>query len=169
MNHSKENSEHANPAPFPVSDERRATLWALNIWLAARGGAELPSLAHLFDGERGFLGDEFLIKVDPETLHSVFIVCGDDLPLPLGARSAGKPVRRAVPSQLRRLFCDASAEAVHRGAAVHGTGVLHLESRADIRYRSVFLPVRSDDEHDHMYVFGAFASTANDVMLQAVA
>lgn len=152
-----------------MSDERRATLRALNTWLAARGGDELPGLAHLFDGERGFLGDEFLIKIDPETRHSVFIVCGDDLPLPLGARSAGKPVRRAVPSQLRHLFCDASAEATHRGVAVHGTGALHLESGSDIRYRSVFLPVHSDDEQDHMYVFGAFGSTANDVVLRAVA
>lgn len=169
MNHSKANSERADPAPFPVSGERRATLRAFNTWLAARGSGEVPSLAHLFDGERGFFGDEFLIKVDPVTLDSVFIVCGDDLPLPLGARSTGKLVRRAVPSQLRHLFCDASAEAAHRGVAVHRTGALHLESGSDIRYRSVFLPVHSDDERDHLYVFGAFGSTANDVVLRAVA
>ena len=156
-------------APFPVSDERRATLQALNTWLAARGDGEVPSLASLFDGQRGFLGNEFLIEVDPVTLDSIFTVCGADLPLPLGARSVGKPVRGAVPSYLRHLFCDASAEAVHRRVAVSRTGALYLESRADIRYRSVFLPVRSDDEHDHMNVFGAFGSTANDVVMQAVA
>ena len=169
MNHSKANSERDNLVLFPVSDERRATLQALNAWLAARGDDEVPSLTSLFNGRRAFLGNEFLIKVDPETLDSIFIVCGDDLPLPLGARSTGKPVRRAVPSQLRHLFCDASAEAAHRGVAVSRTGALYLESRAEIRYRSIFLPVRSDDEHDHMYVFGAFTSTANDAVMQAVA
>ncbi len=169
MNHSKANSERDNLAPFPVSDERRATLQALNAWLAARGDDDVPSLASLFDGRRAFLGNEFLIKVDPETQDSIFIVCGGGLPLPLGARSVGKPVRGAVPSHLRHLFCDASAEAVQRRVAVSRTGALYLESRADIRYRSIFLPVHSDDEHDHMYVFGAFGSTANDGVRQAVA
>jgi hypothetical protein len=70
---------------------------------------------------------------------------------------------------LRHLFCDASAEAVHCRVPVSRNGSLYLESRADIRYRSVFLPVDSDDEWDHMYVFGAFGSTANDAVLQAVA
>lgn len=169
MNHSNANSEPGNLASFPVSDERRATLQALNTWMAARGDQEIPSLARLFDGQRAFLGNEFLIKVDPVTLDSFFIVCGADLPLPFGARSVGKPVRCAVPSHLRHLFCDASAEAAHRGVAVSRTGALHLESRDDIRYRSIFLPVRSDDEHDNMYVFGAFTSTANDFVMRAVA
>lgn len=169
MDHSKANSERDDLAPFPMSDERRATLQAMNAWLTARGDDDIPSLASLFDGRRTVLGSEFLIKVDPVTLDSIFIVCGDGLPLALGAQSAGKPVRAAVPSHLRHLFCDASAEAAHRRIAVRRTGALYLESRDDIRYRSVFLPVSSDDDHDHMYVFGAFGSTANDVVMRAVA
>ncbi len=169
MNYSKANSEHDGMTLFPMSDERRATLQAANAWLAARGDDDVPSLGRLFDGRRTILDNEFLIKVDPVTLDSIFIVCGDDLPLPLGARSAGIPVRSPAPPHLRHLFCDASAEAAHRRIAVRRTGALYLESQAEILYRSVFLPVGSDDGHDHTYVFGAFGSTANEVVERAVA
>ena len=169
MNYSKANSERGGLALFPMSNERRATQQAANAWLAARGDDDVPSLGRLFDGRRSVLSNEFLIKVDPETLDSIFLVCGSDLPLPLGTRSAGISVRSAAPSQLKHLFCDASAEAAHRRIAVRRTGALYLESQAEILYRSVFLPVGSDNGRDHTYVFGAFGSTANEVVERAVA
>ena len=155
---SRPESTGGGPALFPVEDERRATLRALNKWRAARGDGRIPDLAGLFGGRRGFANGEFLMKVDPNPAASVLIVCGDDVPLPFGPRSIGNTVRQAVPKALRRVFSEGCAQAAHAGDAVCSDGALRTESGAETLYRSVFMPVTSGDDHV-MYAYGALSTT----------
>ena len=156
-------------APSPPGDERRATVRALNTWRAARGDGGIPDLAGLFGGRRGFADDEFLIKIDPEPAASVFIVCGDNVPLPSGPRSIGNPVLQAVPKALRREFSEGCARAARARDAICGHGALRTEWGAEALYRSVFMPVRSSDGDDAMYIYGALSTTTATAPASAAA
>jgi len=150
------NSVPNEPTPFPVADERRATVQAKNAWTAARGGSDVPELGALFDGSRQLGGDEFLIKVDDDTFDSVFIVFGEEIAMTLGERGVGSSVSRVADPVLRDMFSEACAESVRSGAAIYRDGTTMTTPHTMASYRCSFMPVRSGFESVTMYVFGAF-------------
>lgn len=146
------------PRPFPVADERRATIQAMNAWMAARGGSDLPDVGALFDGSRQICDSEFLVMIDRDTLDSVFIVCGADIPLRPGERGVGNSVARAMEPSQRDMFRAACGEAVRDGAAVYREGTIKTATGAAVSYRCSFMPMRSGNEAGNMYIFGAYGS-----------
>jgi hypothetical protein len=157
------------PTPFPVADDRRATVQAMNAWSAARGGDDIPELSELFDGSRQLGDSEFLIKVDDDAHDSVFIVFGSDIVLPEGERGAGRSVSRVTDPALRNMFRDACAESVSDGVAIYHEGMIRTESDTKAGYRCNFMPVRSGYEDASMYVFGAFGIKVEPVSERNVA
>ena len=148
------------PAPFAIADERRATILAMNAWMAARGDRELPDLTILFDGSRRLGDSEFLIKIDEATLAPVFMVCGNEIDLPLTTPGIGNPVTRAMAPDLGDMIREACAEAVRGGDAVFREATAATAPEATVSYRCNFMAVRSGLDESSMYVFGAYGSRA---------
>ncbi len=146
------------PRRFPVADERRATIQAMNAWSAARGDGDLPDVGAVFDGSCRIGDGEFFIMVDGDNHGSVFIVFGADIPLCPGEHGIGSSVARAVAPSQRDMFCEACAEAVRDGVAVHREGKNNVPLHETVRYRCNFPPMRSGLDVGNMYIFGAFGS-----------
>ena len=163
------NSEHAEPTPFPIADERRATVQAMNAWTAARGESKLPDFAILFDGSRRLGDSEFLIKIDVDILDSVFVVCGDKFALPLGERGFSKPTSPATDPALYDMFREACIESVRDRVVVYREGAAMTAPGTAIGYRCNFMPLRSGNDVRSMYVFGAFGTKTYPESARAVA
>ena len=156
------NSGPDAPLPFPVADERRATIQAANAWIASRRGDGVPDLGTLFVGTRQLGGNEFLVHFDDDAVNPAFMVCGDDIALPLGEDGATDPA-------LRDMFREACTEAVRGGDMVFREGTAKTAPNIAVNYRCSFMPVRSDRLTGIIYIFGAYGTKALTAAERAVA
>ena len=145
--------------------ECRIILHALKTWTDARKGDELPAFADLAGmvnsaGEQEILTEnQFLILVDAHLPNSVVIFYGSDLPKLVGQRNVRRSLQSFLPVALSGIFSDACMEAVNNGDVVNRHGMINTPSGASVFYRSIFMPLRSENKHpDCTYVFGAFSS-----------
>ena len=105
------------------------------------------------------LGQQFLLlKADPVPQLSVFILCGESVLLDLGGDPTGMPLPEPLPNQIQADLCRAFAAALGRLEPIHEEGAYSSPAGAEIRYRSVFLPLESEGRSNRDYIFGAFGS-----------
>ena len=172
--HREETSAEAIPQPFP-GRERRRTLRALESWNNARQDDDIPHLtdltvkADMVDEWDVFTENQFLIMFEAHTSNSVIIFYGDDLPDMLDRHNAGNSMQQNLPASLKGIFQDACREAVDRGGVVHRHGMITASSGDSVLYRSIFMPLRSDNQADRTYIFGAFSNQEGGTELLAAA
>ena len=74
-----------------------------------------------------------------------------------------------MPRQARDRLSQACATAVKQGAPVLEEGAFGTQAGTEIRYRGVFMPLRSTVRADPDYLFGAYGSKVFDAMTPATA
>lgn len=153
--------------------ERRATLIARTAWTS---GCENDSIPNLIDLSRNaveagkqmiFTDNQFVIMVDPYLANSVFIFYGNALPNVLGRRNARISVQDFLPNALKAIFIEAFNEAAKSDKEVYRQGEITTASGEGVLYRSVFMPLRSDSQNKHNYIFGAFSNESGFTELLA--
>ena len=158
------------PPLFEVADERRATVQAMNAWMAARRSDDISKLGDLFDGSRQIGDSEFLTRIDEDPPpHGMFMVCGDNVSMPLSDGGVADSADRATDSALPNMFREACAEAVRGDNVVFREGGAKTEPDIIVNYRCNFMPVRSDTGTGIIYVFGAYGTRASTAAERAVA
>ena len=146
-----------------IMRERRATLLAQKAWSSACENDSRPDLNELSDnavkaGQQDvFTENQFLIMIDPNTEYSVFIFYGHALPQVPGRRNAGISAQNFLPNALKDIFLDACEETVDSDKEVYRQGEITTASGESVLYRSIFMPLRSDNL-EHNYIFGAFSN-----------
>ena len=153
--------------------ERRATLIARTAWTS---GCENDSIPNLIDLSRNaveagkqmiFTDNQFVIMVDPYLANSVFIFYGNALPNVLGRRNVGINVQNFLPHALKDIFLEAYKEAAKSNKEVYRRGEITIASCEGVLYRSVFMPLRSDRQNNHKFIFGAFSNETGSTELLA--
>lgn len=145
-------------APQQVPSERRGTAQAMWTWASLHGNDAIPVLAELLGRRRVIAAQEFLLKTDPMPQRSVFILCGETLRAILGRPVLGRTFWDCMPRAARDALSRACAAAINQGAPVQEEGAFEIEAGVEIRYRGVFLPLRSPGHGDPGYLFGAYGS-----------
>ena len=169
---SKDKSVETSPRYQP-DRERRATLRALKTWTTAQHEDEIPDLASLTgkpsleEEQKVLTENQFLILFEPYTSNSVVIFYGSELPNMLEQRNLGNDLQQTLPSCLRDLFHEACREAVEKGDVVYRDGSIYTPSGADVLYRSIFMPLRSDNFSNRIYIFGSFSNQDGGTALLA--
>ncbi len=156
------------PAPQRLPDERRGTVRAVSAWASLQKNDAIPVLAELLGRHRFIAAQEFLLKTDPMPQRSVFILCGDALRALLDRPVLGTTFWDCMPRAARDALSQACAAAMKQGAPAHQAGAFEIEAGVEVRYRGVFLPLRSPSLHspslrspghdDPGYLFGAYGS-----------
>ncbi len=136
---------------------------ALSHWAKSSGEDRIPILPDLLTSPWEVSRNEFLLKADDNPHLSVFILCGDDVPLVPQGKVIGTTLWDAAPDAVRHELSDACAAALYRQESVCKDGAFESSPESEVRYRSIFLPVRSTGHNDPGYVFGALSSKRVDV------
>ena len=85
----------------------------------------------------------------------VFILCGLAVYDALNLTPLSRSLESALPASIRRKIGEACRRAVDEGRPVHTEGSYRNDANEEVRYRSIFAPVRSRGG-DSDYVFGTF-------------
>lgn len=171
--HSDRDTVQPDRNHVPQGRERRATLRALSAWVSARENDGIPDLNDLAEKavkagkQEVFTDNQFLIMADPYTENSVVIYYGNALPKVLGRRNVGKNVQSFLPDALKDIFLEACKEAAYSDNEVYRQGEITTVSCEGVLYRSVFMPLRSDSQNKHIYIFGAFSNETGATKLLA--
>ena len=99
----------------------------------------------------------FLLKEDSDPYLSVFIQCGERARAALSGRPQGRTLWEAAPRSIRSALCRACAKAIESQVPWRLEGTYETSEGADVRYRSIFLPIDGGGRHPG-YVLGAFTS-----------
>ena len=140
----------------------------MTAWASLSENDGIPALAKLL-GRRVIAAQEFLLKTDPIPRLSVFILCGDALPSLLGRSILGATFWDRMPRAARDTLSQACAAAMNQGAPAHQAGAFSTGAGAEVRYRGIFMPLRSLGHDDPGYLFGAYGSRVFDAMTPAAA
>ena len=144
------------PAPRPAPGERRGTVRAMSAWAGLSGNSGIPVLAELRDRHQDMSVQEFLLKTDPIPGLSVFVICSDALSAILGRKVLGATLRDCMPDMARERLAQACATAVKQGAPALDEGAFESKAGDQVRYRGVFMPLRSTVQAAPDYLFGAY-------------
>ncbi len=142
------------------SDSRRAADRALAHWNSAWSEDGPPTLAGVMSANQEHQLDPhcFLLKEDADPDVSVFVHCGDGLSRHFASKVLRQTVAGLTNPEIRKIFSLGVAETVRDKAPVHHEGSFLREDNTEVRYRSVFMPVRADHESHLGYIFGTFRS-----------
>ncbi len=144
-------------------DPRRATELAVTHWERSHSNGNIPSIDDLgIANEHDHWRHRFLLKHDPIPRLAVFILCGDLARSFCLVEPIGKTLWEGVPQQLRIGHCEACGRAAAESRAIYIDGGYEPTNGGEVRYRSVFMPVRSERQFEFDYVFGAFGSKHYD-------
>jgi hypothetical protein len=146
----------------------------MSAWASLRGNNAIPALTDLLDRHRAIAAQEFLLKTDPIPRLSVFIFCGEALRSVLGRPVLGATFWDCMPQAARDALSQACAAAMTQGAPVDQAGAFETEAGFEIRYRGIFMPLRSlplwSLGHDAPgYLFGAYGSRVFETTTPATA
>ncbi len=177
------------PVSAPGPHERRGTARAMSAWASLRGNNAIPALTDLLGRHRAIAAQEFLLKTDPIPRLSVFIYCGEALRNVLGRPVLGATFWDCIPRAARDTLSEACAAAMAQGAMVDRAGAFEAEAGLEIRYRGIFMPLRSPPlcspalcspalrspalcspgDDDPGYLFGAYGSRVFEATTPATA
>lgn len=149
-------------APDSVPGERRGTVRAMAAWAGLIGEGGIPAFSDLLGRHRAISKQEFLLKTDPIPHLSVFILCGEMLQSLLGRSPLGATFWERMPRPVRDALSEACAAALKQGTPIQDEGGFEMDSGATLRYRGVFMPLRSDGRVESEYLFGAYGSRIFD-------
>ncbi len=140
------------------SDSRRATDRALAPWHSAWSVDVPPNLAGVMSAnqEHQLAPHCFLLKEDADPEYSVFVHCGAGLSRHFASTVLRQTVAGLTNLEIGKIFSLGVAETVRDKAPVHHEGSYIREDSKEVRYRSVFMPVRADHESYLGYIFGTF-------------
>jgi hypothetical protein len=130
----------------------------MEAWAGLSENGGIPVLANLRDCHQVIAAQEFLLKTDPIPGLSVFVLCGDALRAILGRSVLGATLRDCMPDRARERLAQACATAVKQGAPALDEGVFETGAGTEVRYRGVFMPLRSRAHAAPDYLFGAYSS-----------
>ncbi len=154
--------DQGSPDPNPPKD-RRATSRALTLWQGAGGNGEIPTLDDFDPSKERDSGPySFLLKEDPDPRLSVFILCGDGAESRFLAAPVGQTLWEVAPRQIRTELCAACGRARAESQPIQVEGSYAPAEGGEIRYRSIFMPVRSNAVTETGYVYGAYNSKRFD-------
>jgi hypothetical protein len=134
---------------------------ALSHWTAAQAGDGIPEISAIMTRDRDLARHEFLIKLDATSGQGVFIRCGEGVGFGRGGKAVGSAILDTIPEPLGDLFSDACIAAQSTLRPVDREGEAASEDDADIRYRAIFMPVRSMSGEPG-YIFGALTGSGLD-------
>ncbi len=100
--------------------------------------------------------------MDPNSRHSVFILCGDTVKSDLGGNVTRNTLWQSAPKEIRTDLSEDCGSALRRQRPVHGEGTYLAGEDTECRYRYAFMPGRSEHDVDPEYAFGAFTSIRLD-------
>ena len=100
--------------------------------------------------------DSFLLRVDRDPELSVFILCGQKVSNALGIDPAGLTLEKALAKRIETKLCQACGRAVRESRPISSEGAYPTKDDGEIRYRSIFMPVRAGGQLDDGYVLGTF-------------
>lgn len=143
--------------PQQLPGERRGTVRAMAAWASLPGNGGIPALAELL-GRRMIAAQEFVLKTDPMPGLSVVVLCGDALRAVLGSSVLGATLRDSMPGLAVDSLAQACAAAMKQGAPVREDGAFETGAGTEVRYRGIFMPLRSTDRAEPDYLFGAYGS-----------
>ena len=137
---------------------RRATDRILSHWHHAhRDDAASPSLRDLELGAHEDVSKEcFLLRDNLALSAPAFILCGNAVCNALNLMPLGRTLESALPRSIRRKIGEACRRAIEGGQPVRTEGSYRNNAKEEIRYRSIFAPVRSPNGDDAAYIFGTF-------------
>ena len=128
--------------------------------LTREGG--IPALSDLLGQHRTISRQEFLLKADLIPRFSVFILCGDTVGALLGQSVLGATLWECMPQPVRNTLSEACAAALKQGAPIQDERGFEIDTGATVRYRGVFMPLRSNRRAEADYLFGAYGSRIFD-------
>lgn len=156
-----EKTEHqaratGNPeVPLYEGADRRVGLQAMRQWLALHDAGSTPALADLVETVEAELSPYvFILKEDWDPRLSVFVECGEEARIALGGAPLRSTLWQAAPEPIRGLLCDACVAAIRRRSPSFSEGSYHPDKTCEVRFRSVFLPLRSSSYPNLGYLFG---------------
>ena len=137
---------------------RRAADRILSHWQRAqRNGETIPSLRDLeLDAHEDVSNESFLLRKDLTLSAPVFILCGNAVCAALNLIPVSRTLESAIPPSIRRRIGEACRRAFKEGQPIRTEGSYRNDENEEIRYRSIFTPVRSRTGDDTGYVFGTF-------------
>lgn len=138
----------------------------MSAWANLNGNHDVPVLAELLGHHRVMAAQEFLLKTDPIPRLSVFILCGDALRALLG-QPVGASLWDRMPRAARDTLSRACGGAMKQGAPIREEGAFEIAAGVEIRYRGIFLPLRSRSQADPDYLFGAYGCRTFGAMAPA--
>jgi hypothetical protein len=144
--------------PQQLPGERRGTVRAMAAWASLPGNGGIPALADLRSRRRIIAAQEFVLKTDPMPGLSVIVLCGDALRAVLGSSVIGATLRDSMPGLAVDSLAQACATAMKQGTPVREDGAFETGAGTEIRYRGIFMPLRSTDRAEPAYLFGAYGS-----------
>jgi len=146
-----------------VPGDRRTTRQALAHWLNSRRSHANPTLMDLdLSAEQILASSWFLLKVDEEPERSVFIECGKLAQAALACRPHGRTLWEVSPDAIQAVLCSACAKAIEERTPYGSDGAFELDGGAEIRYRSIFMPLEANGHGGGGYVFGAYSAKQCD-------
>ena len=151
-----------SPNPNPL-DDRRATSRALALWEGARGKDGIPTLGDFDPSKERESGRySFLLKEDPDPRLSVFILCGYGAESQFLAAPVAQTLWEVAPRPIRNELCAACGRARAESQPIQVEGSYTPAEGGEIRYRSIFMPVRSNAATETGYVYGTYNSKPVD-------
>lgn len=137
---------------------RRAADRILSHWQhAQRNGETIPSVRDLeLDAHDDVSKESFLLREDLTLRAPVFILCGMAVCDALNFKPLSRTLESALPPGIRGRIGEACRRAVEEGQPVRTEGSYRNDANEEMRYRSIFTPVRSRTGDATGFVFGTF-------------
>ena len=137
---------------------RRAADRILSHWQRAqRNGETIPSLRDLeLDAHEDVSNESFLLRKDLTLSAPVFILCGNAACTALNLIPVSRTLESAIPPSIRSRIGEDCRRAFEEGQPIRTEGSYRNDENQEMRYRSIFTPVRSRTGDDTGYVFGTF-------------
>lgn len=154
--------QHAEIGADPVipassASERRSTRQIRSHWERSRHQGRTPLLRDLdLSADHGFRDRLILVRTDQRLEKSIIVLCGEAMQAACKVDLLGKTLLQALPSAVGRKLCRAWSDAQRQVAPVEIDGRFETCPGVGILYRSVFLPVRGDNDPDYGYACGTF-------------
>ena len=143
--------------PVSSSGERRSTRQILSHWELSRRQGKTPLLRDLdLSADHDFRQRFILVRTDQRLEKSIIVLCGEAVQAACRVDLLGKTLLQALPTAVGRKLCRAWSDARRQTAPVEIDGRFETCPGVGILYRSVFLPVRGDNDPDCGYACGTF-------------
>lgn len=143
--------------PASNGSERRSTRRILSHWELSQRQGKPPVLRDLdLSADHDFRDRFILVRTEQRLEKSIIVLCGEAVQAACRVDLLGKTLLQALPTAVSRKLCHAWADAHRQVKPIEIDGRFETCPGVGILYRSVFLPVRGDNDPDSAYACGTF-------------